>query len=649
MDISSIINSKTNIIYDTYVKNKSMYENISTIAGFQKTITMNGGGEKKENGIVEKYLSYIYENIKYHLYEKDHIYRDITHIPSKMKYGFLKKEAQDFGETIANTNCHLGQRKLLLTEIEFYTRCIDNSKKNNIVIYAGSASCEHLPVILKLFPDLKFILVDPNYHAIDGKYSYLYQNTDIIDNGNWKLYKKHANVRKKDKNNEKGIQHSNKYWDRSLHQNKTAVMLENVFFVNTTAPHNVLDIYNEQHIDVMKKIKNKFYDPQNKNVIDSLIESDNVFIIQDYMTLILAQKLKKYMESSKYKHQLYFLTDIRTKISGSESPGDIDILWNGALQIIFLKVLRPLFSMLKHRTPFYDAKEYNDAYEIVKNDAKNTKFEFIMNDINYVKKEYGIDIMKSYLARNPIYFTSDFIYTQPWSPAHSSETRLFVSLKNIDMPFIIYDPIEHENRFYFFRYIRMFKYYPIFYEKLKNYKVNQYDGCFDCAREIQIIANYIIFHNNNIKTTNTNLSVDTSDMDTSNMDTSDMDTSDMDLSNIDTCVIDDVDNCRIIEKKLDNDKFAQKLYIIHDIINKFTFFNLSEENYKCKQHGGMTHQTPYVDFYTYNNNAKQITMYRFDKSGNITKKIIEKDKIKKMNEREILHYIDHLVQKNKKH
>ena len=69
-----------------------------------------------------------------------------------------------------NNICHLGQRKLLLTEIEFYNKCIKFNENNNIVIYAGSALGEHQTIIAKMFPKLKFILIDPNYHSFSYKY-----------------------------------------------------------------------------------------------------------------------------------------------------------------------------------------------------------------------------------------------------------------------------------------------------------------------------------------------------------------------------------------------------------------------------------------------------------------------------------------------
>ena len=53
---------------------------------------------------------------------------------------------------------HWGQRKLLLSEIEFLLLA---DKPRAVVIYAGAAPGTHVKVLSEMFPDLHFILVDP--------------------------------------------------------------------------------------------------------------------------------------------------------------------------------------------------------------------------------------------------------------------------------------------------------------------------------------------------------------------------------------------------------------------------------------------------------------------------------------------------------
>lgn len=58
---------------------------------------------------------------------------------------------------------HYGQRKLLLSEIEFLTSCVLNREmqKPPLVVYAGAANGSHLPFLFRLFPTIKFVLIDP--------------------------------------------------------------------------------------------------------------------------------------------------------------------------------------------------------------------------------------------------------------------------------------------------------------------------------------------------------------------------------------------------------------------------------------------------------------------------------------------------------
>jgi cap2 methyltransferase len=56
------------------------------------------------------------------------------------------------------TVMHWGQRKLLLSEIEFLTKY---GVSGATVVYAGAAPGTHTGYLIELFPDLKFVLVDP--------------------------------------------------------------------------------------------------------------------------------------------------------------------------------------------------------------------------------------------------------------------------------------------------------------------------------------------------------------------------------------------------------------------------------------------------------------------------------------------------------
>lgn len=54
---------------------------------------------------------------------------------------------------------HWGQRKLLMSEIEFLTL---HGHKANLVVYAGAAPGTHISMLSEMFPQHNFILVDPS-------------------------------------------------------------------------------------------------------------------------------------------------------------------------------------------------------------------------------------------------------------------------------------------------------------------------------------------------------------------------------------------------------------------------------------------------------------------------------------------------------
>ena len=468
---------------------------------------------------------------------------------------------------IYSINCHLGQRKLALTEIEFYNKCVNLNNINNIIIYAGSASCEHLPVILHMFPKLKFLLIDPNYHSIDVDYKYVYQDINTISKSNHTTFKTQ-------------LKSKNKKRSRHLY-NTTKELYNTKFIYDDTQTYNVIDIADLPHINKMKSFKKLFQNYQ-KNIFDIMVESTNrVFIIQDYMNIPLTLHLKQYIKKSKHVLKIYFMSDIRSVLIPKFGASDIDILHNSALQIIYLKELNPIYSMLKFRPPFFMqyveiTKLHNNNYEYM---------EHVKDVFDYVIKNYSINIVDNFLNKKFEYFKNDFIYVQPWAPPVSTESRLFVSQNNISKPFMNYDNIEWENKFYYFKFIRLFKYYPFFYEKLKKYPELHYDGCQDCSREIMILVDYIIQDQNKDK---------------------------------------DYDFDKLLNK-LDESNIHKLIYL-YELMNTYTFFDLSKKNYKCSStrktpigirkimHHTHTKHTKYINFYD-----KDLNYISIDDNNNMVK------------------------------
>ncbi|GAB5358011.1 hypothetical protein AAMO2058_000422300 [Amorphochlora amoebiformis] len=81
--------------------------------------------------------------------------RLLNHDKAQTKPYYSRKKR---GELI--TVNHWGQRKLLMSEIEFLTRCVSQGKSYTVV-YAGAAPGSHINFLAELYPQCSFVLIDP--------------------------------------------------------------------------------------------------------------------------------------------------------------------------------------------------------------------------------------------------------------------------------------------------------------------------------------------------------------------------------------------------------------------------------------------------------------------------------------------------------
>lgn len=77
-------------------------------------------------------------------------------------------DARDF-----QSRCHWGQKKLLLSEIQFLTKVCQKlnikSLKNYAVVYVGAADGRHFPILYNMFPDLIWLLYDAAKFSNEAK------------------------------------------------------------------------------------------------------------------------------------------------------------------------------------------------------------------------------------------------------------------------------------------------------------------------------------------------------------------------------------------------------------------------------------------------------------------------------------------------
>ena len=234
-----------------------------------------------------------------------------------------------------NMGLHIGQRKLLLSEVQFLT-------KTNVqyCIYAGSAPGNKTHFLSKLFPDIKFILIDPNIFNL--VLADIPNNTKITHRK-----QKHADI-------------THIYYEFPTESNT---------YLNNK---KMKDMTGKDTTKLVNFIKNSDY---------------KIFIIEDYMNLEISTILSKLGKTT-------FISDIRSSIEGTVS--DFDIIWNTSMVYNWINTLQPELSMVKFRIPYYEDKsDFNKYKDIYKDDFKISKqfgTDFIANYKNNVFKMSKCDL-----------------------------------------------------------------------------------------------------------------------------------------------------------------------------------------------------------------------------------------------------------------
>ena len=105
----------------------------------------------------------------------------LTNIPFNriLELDAPRLEYKKRGDNYQRTVIHHGQRKLLMSEIEFFNLYTEPNVEQ-IVVYAGAAPGTHITLLSELFPNVKFYLYDPA--PFNQKlYSYKYKKNIIIN------------------------------------------------------------------------------------------------------------------------------------------------------------------------------------------------------------------------------------------------------------------------------------------------------------------------------------------------------------------------------------------------------------------------------------------------------------------------------------
>jgi hypothetical protein len=176
--------------------------------------------------------------------------------------------------------------------------------------------------------------------------------------------------------------------------------------------------------------------------------------------------------------KIIFVSDIRSNIEGNEFPSDLDIIWNTAMMFNWIKSIRPEYSMIKFRLPFFSDTKTRDDWAQFKE-----TFE--------VAKTNGIDFIENNNKKS-FYMFGGRSFLQVWPGRGSTELRLHTKKDEIDK-IVKYDVASIEAKI---------NYYNTIYRSLVchlNPNSNKKIGfclCNDCAIENTIWVDYITVSNN---------------------------------------------------------------------------------------------------------------------------------------------------------
>jgi hypothetical protein len=357
---------------------------------------------------------------------------------------------------------HIGQRKLFDSELQFLN-CLKSHTDSAIVVYAGSSPCNHMFYLHTLFPNVRFILVDPNETLIyvDNRETHHLdpniKNVDAKDNRKRKILYAVCSDNDKYKKSSDYV-----YW---YHDGKT---------------------YKVSRSDAKVPAEHKH--AAYTDFIDHALHSDaRIFVIEDYYTPDMSDLIRNVLDKHANKDPVYFWSDIRTN-SGDAYPKDADLLWNMAQQYIWTHVLDPDSSMLKFRVPFF-SETYEELTDLLHSDPYKQDIEAcVEGKIRIHNKKISfpkLHLIKDYKAQTFRYFTGQ-VKVQAYAGAKSTESRL-VSTREQRSNIITYDPVSYDAKFFYYNMIQR----PLCLHRNPDADPAMgYDLCGDCALESKILNQY---------------------------------------------------------------------------------------------------------------------------------------------------------------
>ena len=376
----------------------------------------------------------------------------------RLKYASKRDRLPRIYPELENYNkfVHIGQRKLFLSEIQHLSAKLKSKDEVAIVVYSGAAPTNKCWMEHIMFPNVKFLLVDPNMFNI---YITTYRDSHYL----------HA------------AEKDNKivyYGNSKTNYNSSYGLMESACQIKYFNGEN--EIIVPEKYSQSAPLDNKV-DEVDHRYIKHFLESDNcVFINEKYFTNNTArfcnELFKERQNYPKYKDcKTFYWSDIRTDNGGErdEFPDDLDILWNTAMMYNWVKIAEPDYAMLKFRTPYLNG----ESIDFNRHRADFDLCAKLGNDLENVVKTSG----------NFSFFKGE-IYHQAWHGRISTETRLWINGEDIKKNnVIIYDSVKYEETLFYYNCIRRTS--MLHENKYSNISI-KFDHCADCSLESNIWQSY---------------------------------------------------------------------------------------------------------------------------------------------------------------
>lgn len=394
------------------------------------------GGQKKTKKPQNPYIGRIKKNLKSIVARQKSVLEPKIIIDLESDYPVLAfdeskedKQYEDYARFV-----HIGQRKLFMAEFSHLTNCLENCNEPAIVVYIGAAPTNKGWHIFRYFPNLKFVMIDPNQFNI------------IIDGTG-------HNFRNEPVGGQKSVVYL-KYSSTNIQQ------------IAGIKPEN----YGLQFFDGKKNIiiKNKYgtklpsdFMTYQDACVNQIINGDEkIYIIEDYFTSETAHFIQKLFTASQCKTIIW--SDMRSDNIST------NILLDTARVYSWTQIAQPDFAMFKFRCPFETTIDY---------DSNKTDFDEAL--------ELGLDL---YNLDSHMRFYRGIIRTQCWCGRNSAETRLWVDGADIkNREFYDYDRLRYEGQLCYYNEV----------ERTSVVHTNPnadpqigFDHCGDCAIENQMWSEY---------------------------------------------------------------------------------------------------------------------------------------------------------------